>query len=56
VRESIEKNALDPESERIKREALKELFELDPTPVPESYAEWKQEYGARKTKRTSKKS
>jgi hypothetical protein len=56
VRETIEKYALEPELERIKRKALEELFEVDPVPVPERYADWKQEYGGRKNKRTSKKS
>ena len=51
VRESIEKYALAPEAERNKREALEDLFSLEPTPVPQEYAEWKREYGARKTKK-----
>ena len=50
VRESVEKYCLEPESEQRKRQALSELFALEPAPVPESYAEWKREYGALKTK------
>ena len=56
VRESIEKYTLAPEAERAKREALDELFTLEPSPVPKRYADWKQEYGARKTKNEPKNS
>lgn len=49
VRESIEQYALAPEADRNKREALEDLFALD-TPVPESYGDWKREYGGQKTK------
>jgi predicted DNA-binding protein len=51
VRESIEKYTLGPEAERAKREALEALFSLEAAPVPSRYAEWKREYGARKTKK-----
>ncbi|TDI37181.1 MAG: hypothetical protein E2P02_23300 [Acidobacteria bacterium] len=50
VRESIEKYTLAPEAERSKREALEQLFSVDPAPVPKSYQDWKREYSARKTK------
>jgi predicted nucleic acid-binding protein len=50
VRESIEKYCLTPEVERTKREALRELLSLEPTPPPYRYEEWKYEYGELKTK------
>ncbi len=50
VRESVEKYCLEPEREQRKRQALSELFALEPAPVPESYSEWERTYGALKTK------
>jgi predicted DNA-binding protein len=50
VRESVIKYCLEPESRRIKQEALEELLAVPPTPVPESYQTWKQEYNELKTK------
>lgn len=44
VRESIHKYSIYPESERAKRKALEDLFSLPPTPVPESYRDWKLQY------------
>jgi hypothetical protein len=55
VREAAEKYAIGPESERAKREALKELLALPPVPPPAEYREWKREYGARKIKSPAKK-
>ncbi len=54
VRESIEQYALAPEADRNKREALEELFALEPTPPPKNYKDWKREYGGRKTKSEEK--
>ena len=55
VRESIEQYALAPEADRSKREALEELFALDPAPAPpDDYQDWKREYGGRKTKNKEK--
>lgn len=50
VRESIERYCLAPEAERKKRAALDDLLSLEPTPVPDNYADWEKEYGGRKTK------
>jgi len=55
VRESIEQYALAPEADRSKREALEDLFALDPAPgPPDDYEAWKREYGGRKTKSQEK--
>lgn len=54
VREAITKYSLAPEAARTKREALQQLFELAPTQVPRSYAEWEREYSALKTKRRAR--
>ena len=48
VRESIEQYCLAPDTERRKRAALDDLFGLEPTPVPEDYGDWEEEYGGRK--------
>ncbi len=50
VRESVEKYCLEPAREQRKRQALSDLFALEPAPVPESYSEWERTYGALKTK------
>jgi predicted DNA-binding protein len=55
VRESIQKYCLTPESERTRREALRELLSLEPTPPPDRYQEWKYEYSELKTKTKKKK-
>jgi len=44
VRESILKYSLQPETERTGRKALDDLFSLHPTPVPETYKDWKSRY------------
>ena len=48
VRESIRLYALLPEGDRERREALSELLNLPPTPVPDNYPNWEEEYGALK--------
>jgi hypothetical protein len=48
VRESIRRYALLPEEDRQRREALAELLNLPPTPVPAEYSAWEQEYRALK--------
>jgi predicted DNA-binding protein len=55
VRQSVEKYCLEPEALRRKREALEDLLQLPPTPVPADYSEWKRTYGAIKTKSKTKK-
>lgn len=50
VREAVEKYALGPEEESAKRKALEELLNVESIPPPDPYADWKREYGARKTK------
>jgi hypothetical protein len=56
VREAAEKYAIGPESDRAKREALRELLALPTIPSPAEYPEWKREYGAKKSKSPAKKS
>lgn len=51
VRESIERYCLAPEAERRKRAALDDLLTLEPTPVPEDYADWEREYSDRKVEK-----
>ena len=48
VRESIVRYCIEPAAERRKRDAIEELFALEPAPVPDDYADWKAEYGGRK--------
>jgi hypothetical protein len=51
----VEKYCLEPEALRRKREALEDLLQLPPTPVPADYSEWKRTYGAIKKKSKTKK-
>ncbi len=44
VRESIVRYCIEPAAERRKQEALKDLLELESTPVPIDYAEWERDY------------
>ncbi len=48
VRESIRRYALLPEADRERREALVELLNLPPTPVPVDYSDWEDGYSALK--------
>lgn len=50
VRESLRKYELFRETKRARREALKNLISLPPTPVPQHYEDWEREYGALKSK------
>lgn len=55
VRESIERYCLAPEAERQKRNALDDLLALEPTPVPDDYADWERQYSGRKVEGAKKK-
>lgn len=48
VRESIVRYCIEPAVERKRREALETLMALEPTPVPDHYAEWESEYAGLK--------
>jgi hypothetical protein len=50
VRESVRRYVLHPEADRGRCEALDELLALPPTPVPDDYGDWEQEYGDLKKK------
>lgn len=50
VRECVRRYVFHPEADRARREALDELFALPPTPVPDDYSDWEQEYGGLKKK------
>lgn len=44
VRESIVRYCIEPAVQRKRQEALETLLALEPTPVPDDYAEWESEY------------
>lgn len=50
VRESIVKYCLAPEKQQSKQKALQELLSVEPVPAPDTYRDWKRQYGALKTK------
>ncbi len=54
VRESIHRYTLLPEGDRQAREALEDLLNLPPTPVPDIYSDWEHEYSAAKSSSSQK--